>query len=78
VSVIGILLLLSTPRCATRCVIKKLHKLVYVNYNLHIRLRQTRTYEQNEDPFSKLIELSLYDKRNPIRDWMENSKIVLT
>jgi hypothetical protein len=40
---------------------KKLHKLVYVNYNLHIHLRQVGTYEQNEDPFSKPMELSLYD-----------------
>jgi hypothetical protein len=51
---------------------------VYVNYNLRIRLRQAGTYERNEDPFSKLMELSLYDKRNPIRDWMENGKTFLT
>jgi hypothetical protein len=56
---------------------KKLHKLVYVNYNLHIRLRQAGTYERDKDPFSKLMELSLYDDRNPIRDWMENGKSFL-
>jgi hypothetical protein len=38
------------------------------------RLRQAGTYEWNEDPFFKLMELSLYDKWNPIRDWMENGK----
>jgi hypothetical protein len=38
---------------------KKLHKLVYVNYNLCIHLRQAGTYERDEDPFSKLMELSL-------------------
>jgi hypothetical protein len=47
---------------------KKLHKLLYVNYNLRIHLRQDGTYERNEDPFSKLIELSLYDNQNLIRD----------
>jgi hypothetical protein len=57
---------------------KKLHKLVYVNYNLRIHLRQTGTYERDEDPFSKLMELSLYDDSNLIRDWMENGKSFLT
>jgi hypothetical protein len=36
---------------------KKLHKLADVNYNLHIRFRRAGTYERNEDPFSKLMEL---------------------
>jgi hypothetical protein len=57
---------------------KKLHKLVYVNYNIRIRLRQTGTYERDEDPFSKLMKLSLYDDRNSIRDWMENGKSFIT
>jgi hypothetical protein len=57
---------------------KKLHKLVYVNYNLCICLRQVRTYERDEDPFSKLMEFPLYDDSNPIRDWMENNKAFLT
>jgi hypothetical protein len=56
---------------------KKLHKLVYVNYNLCIHLRQVRMYERDEDPFSKLLELSLYDYSNLIRDWMENGKTFL-
>jgi hypothetical protein len=41
-------------------------------------LRQTGTYERDEDPFSKLIELSLYEDQNPIIDWMENGKSFLT
>jgi hypothetical protein len=53
---------------------KKLHKLVYVNYNLRIRLRQAGMYKREEDPFDKLMELSLYDSQNPIRDWMEHSR----
>jgi hypothetical protein len=56
---------------------KKLHKLVYVNYNLCICLRQVRTYERDEDPFFKLMELSRYDDRNPIREWMDNGKSFL-
>jgi hypothetical protein len=56
---------------------KKLHKLVYVNYNLRICLRQGGMYERDEDPFSKLMELSLYNDSNPIRDWMENGKTFL-
>jgi hypothetical protein len=53
---------------------KKLHKLVYVNYNLRIRLRQAGTYKKEEDLFDKLMELSLYDARNPIQDWMEHDR----
>jgi chromatin remodeling complex protein RSC6 len=53
---------------------KKLHKLVYVNYNHHIRLRQADMYKREEDLFDKLIELSLYDAQNPIRDWMEHGR----
>jgi hypothetical protein len=45
---------------------KKMHKLVYVNYNLRIHLRQAGLYKREEDPFDKLIELSLYDAQNPI------------
>jgi hypothetical protein len=51
---------------------KKLHKLIYVNYNLYIRLRQAGLYKREEDPFDKLMELSLYDAQNLIRDWMEH------
>jgi hypothetical protein len=31
-------------------------------------------YKREEDPFDKLMELSLYDAQNPIRDWMEYSQ----
>jgi hypothetical protein len=29
-------------------------------------------YKREEDPFDKLMELSLYDAQNLIRDWMEH------
>jgi hypothetical protein len=45
---------------------------MYVNYNLYIRLRQAGLYKREEDPFDKLMELSLYDAQNLIRDWMEH------
>jgi hypothetical protein len=53
---------------------KKLHKLVYVNYNLRIRLWQAGLYKREEDMFDKLMELSLYDAQNPIWDWMEHGR----
>jgi hypothetical protein len=53
---------------------KKPHKLVYVNYNLRICLRQAGLYKREEDPFDKLIELSLYDAQNLIRNWMEHGR----
>ncbi|KAK3118492.1 hypothetical protein QOZ80_9BG0700110 [Eleusine coracana subsp. coracana] len=54
---------------------RKLHKLVYVNYNLRIRLRQAELYKPPEDdPFDRLMELSLYDQSNLIRDWMEHGR----
>ena len=53
---------------------KKLHKLVYVNYNLRLRLKDAigfTSVQGEDDPFSQLMELSLYDTNNPIRQWME-------
>ena len=55
---------------------EKLHKLLYVNYNLQIRMRDVSwTYKPPEaDPFDRLMELSLYDSSNPIREWMEHGR----
>jgi hypothetical protein len=53
---------------------KKLHKLVYINYNLCIRLWQAGMYKREEDPFDKLMELSLYDSQNLIQDWMVHGR----
>jgi hypothetical protein len=31
-------------------------------------------YKREEDLFHKLMELSLYDAQNPIREWMEHDQ----
>ncbi|XP_062202002.1 uncharacterized protein LOC133904521 [Phragmites australis] len=55
---------------------KKLHKLVYVNYNLRIQnnldagIRSTL----DDDPFQRLMELTLNEDNNPLRDWMETGR----
>ena len=55
---------------------KKLHKLVYVNYNLRIQnnldagIRST----VDNDPFQRLMELTLNEENNPLRDWMETGR----
>jgi Cdc6-like AAA superfamily ATPase len=52
----------------------KLHKLVYVNYNLLIHLQDGLNNREEEDLFHKLMELFLYDHQNPIREWMEHGR----
>jgi hypothetical protein len=37
-------------------------------------LRQASLYKRKEDLFDKLMDLSLYDAQNPIRDWMEHGR----
>jgi hypothetical protein len=46
----------------------------YVNYNLRIHLRQADLYKREEDLFDKLMQLSLYDAQNPIREWMQHGR----
>jgi hypothetical protein len=31
-------------------------------------------YKREDDPFDKIMELSLYDSQNPIRDWIEHGR----
>ena len=56
-----------------RLTFKKLHKLVYVNYNLSIQNKLDGGYrrDDDDDPFRKLMELSLSDHGNAIKEWME-------
>jgi hypothetical protein len=55
---------------------EKLHKLVYVNYNLRIqnRIDGGSPYHDDGDPFNRLMELTLVDVSNPIREWMERAR----
>jgi hypothetical protein len=60
-----------------RLTYEKLHKLVYVNYNLRIQNsmdRCSRHDDDDDDPFNRLMELTLVDASNPIREWMERAR----
>jgi hypothetical protein len=59
-----------------RLTYEKLHKLVYVNYNLIIQnsIDRGSRYDDDDDPFNRLMELTLVDVSNPIREWMERTR----
>jgi hypothetical protein len=52
---------------------EKLHKLIYVNYNLRIQnsINGCSPYHDDDDPFNRLMELTLVDASKPIHEWME-------
>jgi uncharacterized membrane protein YgcG len=51
---------------------KKLNKLVYVNYNLRLRLKELNNPPRDEGDFiDHLAHLTFYDEHNPVREWME-------
>ena len=52
---------------------KKLNKLVYVNYNLRLRLEEVSgpPIREEGDFIDQLAHLSFYDENNPVREWME-------
>jgi hypothetical protein len=53
---------------------EKLHKLVYVNYNLKIQNSiDGGSRHDDDDPFNRLMELTLIDASNPIHEWMERA-----
>ena len=54
----------------------KLHDLVFVNYNLRLRIqRASATVEPSEyDPASSFMDLSLYRQHSAIREWMEKGR----
>lgn len=54
---------------------EKLHKLVYVHYNLKLRIQQQELdmQETEVDPFSLMMDVALYDRDNPIMDWLNGS-----
>jgi hypothetical protein len=55
---------------------EKLHKLVYVNYNLRIQnsIDGGSRHDDDDDPFNRLMELTLVDVSNPIHEWMERAR----
>jgi hypothetical protein len=55
---------------------ENLHKLVYVNYNLRIQnsIDGGSPYHDEDDPFNRLMELTLVDASNPICEWMERAR----
>jgi hypothetical protein len=57
-----------------RLTYEKLHKLVYVNYNLRIQNSIDGASRHDDDPFNRLMELTLVDASNPIREWMERAR----
>jgi hypothetical protein len=58
---------------------EKLHKLVYVNYNFRIQnsIDGGSPYHNDDDPFNRLMELTLVDASNPIRKWMEHARSIV-
>jgi hypothetical protein len=51
---------------------KKLNRLVYVNYNLRLRLADVNPRRYDEEDFiDRFVEVSFYDCTNPVREWME-------
>jgi hypothetical protein len=59
-----------------RLTYEELHKLVYVNYNLRIQNNIDRgsRHDDDDDPFNRLMELTLVDASNTIREWMERAR----
>ena len=64
---------------------EKLHKLVYVHYNLKLciqhfendmqSLQKMQVFKDTElDPYSVMIDCAMYDEGNPIMDWLCNSR----
>jgi hypothetical protein len=55
---------------------EKLHKLVYVHYNLQLRVQQIegKMKERELDPCGMMLNATLYDNANPTMDWLTNSR----
>jgi hypothetical protein len=62
-------------KVCNRLTYEKLHKLVYVNYNLRIQnsIDGGSRYHDDDDPFNQLMEITLVDASNPIREWLERA-----
>lgn len=52
----------------------KLHKLVYVHYNLKERIKEVSGQQEKEvDPCAMMMETATFDEENPIWDWLDKS-----
>jgi len=78
-------LLLVHTKLRNRLSYDKLHKLVSVHYNLKLRIQQYEDdihslqdmqiqHEMDSDPYSMLMDAAVFDDRNPIMDWLVNSR----
>lgn len=54
---------------------EKLHKLVYVHYNLKLRLQQNEIEQEEKDldPFAIVMDATMFDEANPIHKWLNKS-----
>jgi hypothetical protein len=59
-----------------RLTYENLQKLVYVNYNLRIQnsIDGGSRHDDDDDPFNRLMDLTLVDASNPIHEWMERAR----
>ncbi|CAD6268865.1 unnamed protein product [Miscanthus lutarioriparius] len=60
----------------------KLHKLVYVNHNLKLRVQHLEANDQLEkekfaDPIQDMIDCALFDHTNPITEWLNEPDSVV-
>lgn len=57
---------------------EKLHKLVFVHYNLKLCLQQFEMEviqrEKEVDPLGMMMDVALYDEGNPIMEWLSNAR----
>ncbi|TVT99962.1 hypothetical protein EJB05_54632, partial [Eragrostis curvula] len=53
----------------------KLHKLVFVHYNLKLAIQRLEVDHQEKvaDPFGAMMDVALFDDTNPITDWLNGS-----
>jgi hypothetical protein len=61
-------------KVCNRLTYEKLYKLVYVNYNIRIQNGIDGGSRHDDDPFNRLMELTLVDASNHIHEWMERAR----
>jgi hypothetical protein len=63
-------------KARNRLTYEKLHKLVYVNYNIRIQnnIDVGSRHHDADDLFNRLMELTLVNANNPIHEWMGRAR----